>query len=140
MKLKWLFRLLTTKDWRGHKRRVFFETIFEDLKDDRMDGVEYENFSFIRDSNSSYEKSCHEMAGNYDYNPIVDSSYELNIGKFFSMYNSQSFDSLYAKIERKTQIWKIIVKRNGVYIIHISGKENEKTFNFSYRKFVKKVF
>jgi hypothetical protein len=140
MNLKWLFRVFTTKDWRGHKRRMFLEKVFEYLKEDRMDGVEYENFSFIRDSNSSYEKSCHEMAATYNYNPIVDSSYELNIGKFFSMYNSQPFDSLYARIERKTRIWKILTKRNGVYIIHISGKENGNSFKFSYRRFIEKVF
>ena len=66
MNLKWLFRVFTTKDWRGHKRRMFLEKVFEYLKEDRMDGVEYENFSFIRDSNSSYEKSCHEMAATYN--------------------------------------------------------------------------
>lgn len=140
MNLKWLFRVFTTKDWRGHKRKVFYETLLEDLREDRNDGIQYENFSFIKIANSSYKNSCHELAAAYDYNPVVDAYYEINLGKYFTMYHPQPFDSLYARIERKTSIWKIIIGKSAVYHVTIFGEEKEKTFKFSYRKFVKKVY
>ena len=137
VKTKWLIRLLTPRNWRGHKRRVFFEAIFEDIKNDRVYGSNYGTFSLIKSDSSSYRASCHEMASNYNYNPLTDRMYRMDIGKHFAKFHIQTYDCLYAIIERISSPWEIITKKAGTFSIRIAGKENEKPFEFSYRKDVK---
>jgi len=137
VKTKWLIRLLTPRNWRGHKRRLFFETIFEDIKNDRIDGSDYGTFSLLKSDSSSYRASCNEMASNYNYNPLTDRMYRMNIGKHFAKFHAQNYDLLYAIIERISSPWEIITKKAGTFSIRIAGKENGKPFEFSYRKDVK---
>lgn len=137
MELKDLIRFFTSKEWRGHKRRIFFQELFEDIKDDRADCVKHENFTFIKCSNLSFEYSCHELASNYDYNPYLDKEYSMNIGKSFGKYHLQTFDSLYAKITRVSPLLKTVIKRKCTFKVIISGRENGRSFNFPYVKEVK---
>lgn len=136
-KTKWLIRFLTPRNWRGHKRRIFFEALFEDIKDDRVDGSNYGTFSLIKSDSSSYRASCHEMASNYNYNPLTDRMYRMDIGKHFAKFHIQTYDSLYAIIERISSPWEIITKKTGTFKIRIAGIENEKPFDFPYVKDVK---
>ena len=137
MKLKQLIRFFTSKSWRGHKRRLFFQEIFEDLKDKESTDKKYGSFSGIKSTASSFQYSCHDLAKSYDYYPSLDKSYGMNIGTSFLKYRDQNFDSLYVKITRISSSLNYILKKSGEFLVEISGRENGEIFNFSYTKTVR---
>lgn len=131
---KKITRVFTSKRWRGHKRRIFFQEIFKPLKD--REDLEYGSFSLIDDSFSSYKTSCHELAAIYDFFPL-DKKYEMNIGRTFSIYNLQRYDYLVVTIERISSSWKTILLGSGLYRVFVKGEENKTDFSFSYDKQMK---
>ena len=142
MELKWLTRIFTTRKWRAHKRRIFFEKLFEDLKEENnADTSNHGSFSGIKSSVAdSYKNSCRQLASWNDYNPILDKSYpkikKINIGNGF-MYEAQEFTSLFAKIKRITPALKTLLMGKGEFSVEITGEENGEKFKFTYSTTVK---
>ena len=140
--LKSLIKIFTSKDWRKKKRLDFFEEIFEDLKEDRSDGINHGTFSFIKSSGSTFSDSCNDLANNVSTNVFLNKKYKLNIGRAFGKYlldtnQGQTYDYLYAEIKRISSIWKILVSKSGSFKVNITGKENGENFEFSYTKEIK---
>jgi len=123
-------RVFTSRKWRGHKRRLFFQKIFQPLKD--REDLNYGSFSLIDDSFSSYKSSCHELAVIYDFFPL-DKRYEMNIGRVFATYNMQRYDHLIVTIERISKIWQMLSGYCS-YRVFVKGEENNNNFSFSYDK------
>lgn len=126
--MKWLVRIFTTSTWRGHKRKLFFESIFQELRNDYKIG----SFTAIKGDPLSYSNSCHDMAAAYDFYPF-DRTYTVNAGKYFSRFHNQTYESLFVKIERKSSILQMILLRNGIYNITVDVDESGMQFNFSYK-------
>lgn len=136
MKLTWLLRLLTSRDWRCHKRKVFFLEIFEDLKDNVDNRIENSGaFSFIKSSNESFDRSCEDLASYYHYTPFYKIHEMKNgISRIFGRYHFQTYDFLDIIIIRKLSVWKSLIKKKGSFLIKVSGEENGENFSFSYEK------
>lgn len=138
-------RVFTSRKWRGHKRRLFFQELFNPLKD--RENLDYGSFTLIDDSFSSYKTSCHELAVMFDFYPL-DKRYPLvnkrhphdkqvmNIGRIFATYNIQRYDYLVVTIERLSSIWQMLTGYC-MYRVFVEGEENRTNFSFSYDKRMK---
>ena len=136
MKLTWLLRLLTSRDWRCQKRKIFFLKIFENLKDDSNNRIKNSGaFSLIKNSNESFDRSCEELASYYHYTPFYRTLEMKNgISRILGKYHLQTYDFLDITIIRKLPVWKSLIKRKGSFLIKVCGEENGEYFSFSYEK------
>ena len=123
--MKNFIRFFTSCRWRGHKRRVFFESILHELK------VAVGPFSGIKGDSTSFEYSCRNLARHYDFYPI-DKVFRMDIGTSFSKFHEQSYESLAIEIRRISTILHMFLKRNGMYEVSVVATENGKTVEFSY--------
>ena len=78
--LKFINRHFTPRDWRCHKRRVFFETLFEPLKEIRNRYGDHIS-GYIQYDESSFTRACHEMAAEISFYPFEIKSY-INVGEY----------------------------------------------------------
>ena len=117
---------------RCHKRKLFFASIFERLRESEM-RADIGSFSGIKGDDSWFDNACHDMAGFYDFYSF-DKTYDIDAGKFFSSDDKhpQTYKSLKVTIERKSTILRMILLRNGIYNISVDGDESDSQFNFSY--------
>ena len=134
--LKFVLRLVIPRNWRCHGRRVFFERLFEDIKEVKDRRGSYVS-GYIRYTELSYNLTCHEMAANIPFYPFDKRSY-INIGKFFADKWPQShYFELRARIIRLTSLWKLILGY-GKYEVLVSGVDNAgKQISYTYEKNVK---
>ena len=99
-------RAIFPRNVRCHKRRVFFEELFEPLKEVR-DKCGNRTSGYIAYDMTSFRYTCHEIAANVSFYPF-DKEYSINIGMFFAgIRNQQFFKELYVKILRISPLWKI---------------------------------
>lgn len=123
--MKALLRFFTSRESRCHKRRVFFEAIFQSLKDS------IGAFTGIKCDGDSFTNSCHDLAGTYPFYPL-DLSYEMDIGEFFDKYCHQTYTRLKVRIVRQSPILYCIFSRRCKYKITVDVCEHGTAFDFSY--------
>lgn len=117
--LKFIARNFTPRDWRCHKRRIFFEKLFEDLKEKKDENGNHVS-GYIQSDSSSYREACHEMAAEVSYYPFEKRSY-IYIGEFFgSTFPQMLYNELKVRIIRKSPFWKIFTKY-GEFEIKVTG-------------------
>ena len=122
--LKFMTRTFTSRDWRCHKRRVFFESLFEPLKESKdINGGHLSGY--IEFDESSYRLSCHDMAADVPYYPFERRSY-IDIGNFFAVQRVQRhYLDLKVKIIRISPLWKVFLG-SGTYEVLEYGTDKER--------------
>ena len=132
--LKLVNRYLTTRNFRCHRRRVFFESLFESLKEvkdksgNRISG-------YVKYDESSFTRACHEMAAKISFYPFEERSY-INVGKFFIEQRVQPlYTQLKVRIIRKSSLWSFISGFGNyeVYVYGSDGKGNPIDFTYTTR-------
>ena len=122
--LKFINRHLTPRDWRCHKRRVFFEVLFEPLKEikDRLgDHVS----GYVQYDESSFRRACHEMAAKEHFYPFEERSY-INVGEYFIEQRIQRFyTELKVKIVRTSPFYNFFFGF-GNYEVHVYGLDEKR--------------
>jgi len=134
--LKFMARTFTPRNWRCHKRRIFFENLFEDLKE--VKDKEGNHISgFIQFKDNSYTDACHDMAAEVSYYPFEKRSY-IYVGEFFgSTFSQMLYLELKVRIIRKSSLWKVFTKY-GEYEIKVTGVDCcRKHINYTYTKKMK---
>lgn len=131
--LKFMARTFTPRDWRCHKRRLFFEELFEELKEKRDEKGNYVS-GYLQFKDNSYTDGCHKMAAEVPFYPFEQSS-NIYIGEFFgSTYPQTLYNVLRAGIVRTSSLWKVFIKY-GEYEVKITGKDPYgKPINYKYSK------
>ena len=134
--LKFMARTFTPRDWRCHKRRIFFEELFENLKEVK-DEEENHVSGFIQFNDSSYTNACHDMAAEVSYYPFEKRSY-IYIGEFFgSTFPQMLYNELKVRIIRKSSLWKVFTKY-AEYDVNVTGIDYRRNpIDFSYTKKMK---
>ena len=129
--LKFMNRHFTTRNWRCHKRRIFFETLFEPLKEIRD---KYGNHvsGYVQYDESSFRRACHEMADEISFYPFEERCY-INVGEFFIIQRIQSlYDELKVRIIRTSPMYMFIFGF-GNYEVHVYGHDKKrKPIDFKY--------
>lgn len=134
--LKFVARTFTPRNWRCHKRRLFFEDLFEDLKEVKdKDGNHVSGF--IQFDNSSYTDACHNMAADVSFYPFEKNSF-IYIEEFFSANFPQSlYNKLRVSITRKSPIWRVFTKY-AEYEIEVTGIDSRMNpIKYNYTKKMK---
>jgi len=120
--LKFMARTFTPRDWRCHKRRVFFEELFEDLKEVKDEDGNHVS-GYIQHDYTSYTNGCHDMAADISYYPFEKEVDISDMGEFFTYAHTQD---LYRKLEvsiiRKSPLWKVFTKY-GEYEVEVTGTD-----------------
>jgi len=133
--LKALIRIFTTRDWRCHRRRIFFEKLFEDLKEVRneKDNV----IGYIKYTSLSYRLSCHDIAASVPFYPF-DKEFSIDIGKYFAKQERQTlFSKLDVKITRDCSLLKLL-NGYGIYSVFATIVDHQgRNIYYSYSKKVK---
>lgn len=133
---KKVVRFFTSRYWRCHKRRLFFESIFEELKNSK------DSFSGIKYNKDSFSNTCRELAGAFDFYP-TDKTYSINVGKYFSIFHTQTYDSLNVSLLRETPMIGVVLSRRCTYLVKVegteSGSEISYTYSFTYPSVSKKT-
>ena len=140
--LRFVVRLIIPRNYRCHKRRIFFEKLFENLREVR-DGTGNHVSGYIQCNESSYRNVCHDLAADISYYPF-DSCYPfmekdyIYVGEFFnSGYPQSLYDDLKVKIIRKSSLWKVFFKY-GEYEVEVIGTDYRRIpINFNYTKKMK---
>jgi hypothetical protein len=134
--LKFLVRLFTTKNWRGHKRSQRFQRLFNyNPNADEMSRENGKILGIINYESTSFGSSCHDMAERYAFYPF-DSTTSINMTKFFTKYCQQDFTSLKATITRTCPILKLL-SGYGTYKITLIYEKNGYTYEKRYEKTIK---
>ena len=123
--MKRIVRLFTSKRWRGHKRRIFFESVLDKLQD------QVGPFTGVKKNYDSFGLSCHELASSYNFYP-TDKVCSMDVGSAFLRFHAQSYESLNVEIRRMSSVFHMFLKRNGIYTVSVVAVENGEKINFSY--------
>ena len=119
--LKFMARTFTPRDWRCHKRRLFFEELFEDLKEVKDKGDNHVS-CFIQFNASSYTDACHKMAGDISFYPFEKRCF-IYIEEFFGEQLPQSlYNELRVNIIRKSPLWRVFTKY-GEYEVNVTATD-----------------
>jgi hypothetical protein len=133
--LKFMARTFTPRNWRCHKRRIFFEELFEDLKEVKDEDGNHVS-GFIQFKDDSYTDACHEMASYVHFYPFEKKSF-IYIEEFFSANFTQDlYVELRASITRISPLWRVFTKY-GEYEVKITGADYRR--NPISLKYVKKM-
>ncbi len=134
--LKFLNRYFTPRDWRCHKRRVFFEAIFEQLKEIRNYAGDHVK-GYVQYNESSFRLACHEMAAEIPFYPFEERC-SIDVGEFFVMQVNQPFYSkLKVTIKRISPLYKLIFGF-GKYEVHVYGDDEKRNpIDFKYTEKIK---
>ena len=127
--LKFVIRYLTTRNFRCHRRRVFFESLFESLKEvkdksgNRVSG-------YVQYDESSFRRACHKMAAKISFYPFEERSC-INVGEFFKDQRTQPlYTQLEVEIIRTSPVLNFIF---GNYEVHVYGSDGEgNSIDFTY--------
>lgn len=130
--LKFMTRTFTPRDWRRHKRRVFFEELFEELKEVKDEKGNHLS-GFIQHDYTSYGDACHDLAAKFSYYPFEKWS-SIPIGRCFdSTFPQMLYGELRARIIRKSSLWKVFIKY-GEYEVSVTGidyRRNPIKYNYT---------
>jgi len=134
--LKFVTRLIFPREKRGHRRRIFFSSLFEDLKEVKDNDGNYVS-GYINYTDDSYKDACHELATDVPFYPFEERSY-IDIGEFFAYRWPQPYYSvLKVRIIRISPLWKLL-SGYGKYEVTIFGKDRSgNNLHYSYAKKVK---
>lgn len=135
--LKFMARTFTPRDWRCHKRRLFFEELFEELKEVKDEKGNYVS-GFVQHDYTSYGDACHGMAAEVSYYPFEKRAYISYLGEFFiDTYPQSLYGKLKARIIRNSPLWKVFTKY-GEYEVNVTGIDSHRNpINYTYTKKVK---
>ena len=130
--LKFMNRYFTTRNWRCHKRRVFFESLFEPLKEIK-DRAGNHISGYVQYDESSFRRACHEMAADISFYPFEERSY-INIGEFFIVQRIQPFyTELKVRIIRTSPFYNFFFGF-GDFEVHAYGyDEKRRPIDFTYK-------
>jgi hypothetical protein len=131
--LKFMNRYFTTRNWRCHKRRVFFERLFEPLKEIRDKHGNHVS-GYVQYDESSFRLACHEMAADISFYPFEERSY-INVGEFFIVQRFQPlYTELKVKIVRTSPLYNLFFGF-GEYEVHVYGLDEKRIpINFTYTR------
>jgi hypothetical protein len=134
--LKFMTRTFTPRNWRCHKRRVFFEELFEELKEVKDKGENHVS-GFIQFNANSYTDACHKMAGDISFYPFEKRCF-IYIEEFFGEYLPQPlYNELRVNIIRKSPLWRVFIKY-GEYEVNVTGTDYRGiSIDFKYTKKMK---
>ena len=129
--LKFMNRYFTTRNWRCHKRRVFFEALFEPLKEIRDKYGDHVS-GYVQYDESSFRRACHEMAADISFYPFEERSY-INVGEFFIVQRVQPlYTELKVRIVRTSPFYNLFLGF-GEYEVHVYGlNEKRIPIDFTY--------
>lgn len=131
--LKFINRHFTPRDWRCHKRRVFFETLFEPLKEIRNRYGDHIS-GYIQYDESSFTRACHEMAAEISFYPFEKKSY-INVGEYFIEQRVQPlYTQLKVKIMRKSSLCSFLFGFGDYEVeVYDSLDAKRQPINFKYK-------
>lgn len=132
--LKLVNRYLTTRNFRCHRRRVFFESLFESLKEVK-DKSGNRIAGYVQYDESSFRRACHEMAAEVPFYPFEERSY-IDVGEFFIEQRVQLlYTQLKVRIIRKSSLLSFISGFGNyeVYVYGSDGKGNPIDFTYTTR-------
>lgn len=113
--LKWLIRLFSTKNWRGHKRKVFFSKMlyrFTNAEDGFHGIINYHD-------DFTYGLVCHEMAANIPYYPFEKNA-TFEIQEYLNLYTKHNYKKVIVTIKRNKGFWESLTG-NGCYTVTVEG-------------------
>ena len=130
--LKFLWRTVIPRDWRCHKRRVFFEALLEPLKEIRNKYGDHVS-GYVQYDESSFRLACHEMAADISFYPFEEMSY-IDVGEFFIVQRIQPlYTDLKVGIVRTSPFYNLFF---GLveYEVHVYGHdEKRRPIDFTYK-------
>ena len=130
--LKFMNRYFTTRNWRCHKRRVFFEALFEPLKEIRDKYGDHVS-GYGQYDESSFRLACHEMAADISFYPFEERSY-IDVGEFFIVQRVQPlYTELKVRIVRTSPFYNLFLGF-GEYEVHVYGHDEKRNpIDFTYK-------
>lgn len=131
--LKFVNRYFLSRNFRCHKRRVFFENLFSPLKEVKDKTGDHVS-GFIQYDESSFRRACHEMAAKISFYPFEERSY-INIGEFFIEQRVQPlYTRLKVRIIRKSPLYNFLFGFGDYEVqVYDSLDAKRQPINFSYK-------
>lgn len=131
--LKDVVRSLTPRNFRCHRRKVFFKRLFKVLRE-VLDEEESHVSGYIQCDDECYKEACHVMAGSIPFHPF-DETKSFYIGGFFKHhYPERLFNELGVKIVRTSPIWKLLLGYGNYEVTVFGVDDEEKPINYQYNK------
>ena len=131
--LKFMNRYFLTRDFRCHKRRVFFESLFSPLKEVK-DKTGNHVSGYIQYDESSFRRACHEMAARISFYPFEERSY-INVGEFFIEQRAQPlYTQLKVRIIRTSPLYDFLLGFGDYEVqVYDSFDAENRPINFNYK-------